>query len=432
MNDSDLAQFINITGADSTQAKHLLEASGGNVEQAIQLYFSGVSESSQPAQPQQQSNEPNISQGEEEEVREPIPQTAQTLVGGGGGGISPPTIGGNSGIAQDFPQNLLNSLPPEMQAMVTGVQGSGASSRGTGRTQRRSTSPRSQRRRDQFDALFKPPTDIIFNGTMDAAMEEARKQGKWLLINIQDESNFDSLQLNRDLWSNEGIKDLVNALSIFWQEDRKNSEGQRACTFYDIEEFPTIGLINPKTGEISLKWTGSVTLAEFNDKLMSHVERYPLEVDNPTESQSSQPMSQSSDFSNDEMAEAISASLQESQSSKSQEIETNQNQEHSNIEKQSQENVKSPRVDHTQYLGNKSDSGITRLQLRFPNGGKEVICLKTEAPLAALYDLFESKVEEAKESKFEVIFGGKTVEPDEKRTLADAGISRAALSIRFL
>jgi hypothetical protein len=46
---------------------------------------------------------------------------------------------------------------------------------------------------------------------------------RWILVNIQDPSEFASQRLNRDTWSNEKIKAIITESFLFWQA----SDGKR-------------------------------------------------------------------------------------------------------------------------------------------------------------------------------------------------------------
>jgi hypothetical protein len=55
--------------------------------------------------------------------------------------------------------------------------------------------------------LFRPPTDLLFVGTYDEAIERAKAMKQlWLVVNVQDVHEFDSQRLNRDTWSDAGVR----------------------------------------------------------------------------------------------------------------------------------------------------------------------------------------------------------------------------------
>lgn len=48
----------------------------------------------------------------------------------------------------------------------------------------------------------------------------AKNEGKWLLVNIQDEIVFASHMLNRDTWADDVVQNLVASGFVFWQVRR--------------------------------------------------------------------------------------------------------------------------------------------------------------------------------------------------------------------
>lgn len=65
--------------------------------------------------------------------------------------------------------------------------------------------------------LFRPPLEVLFKGTFEKARSTAAKQQRWLLLNLQDPGVFDCQLLNRDTWSDEGVKALIKASFIMIQ-----------------------------------------------------------------------------------------------------------------------------------------------------------------------------------------------------------------------
>ncbi len=51
---------------------------------------------------------------------------------------------------------------------------------------------------------------------LQAKLDSAQK-AKWLLVNIQDVQEFDCQVLNRDVWNNPVVAELVKANFLFWQ-----------------------------------------------------------------------------------------------------------------------------------------------------------------------------------------------------------------------
>ena len=49
------------------------------------------------------------------------------------------------------------------------------------------------------------------------AREAGQQKKKWLLVNLQDSSEFASQVLNRDVWSNHNVKDIIKQHFLFLQ-----------------------------------------------------------------------------------------------------------------------------------------------------------------------------------------------------------------------
>ena len=62
---------------------------------------------------------------------------------------------------------------------------------------------------------------LTYSFTSYFPLRQARLAGehkrKWLLVNVQDSKEFASQVLNRDVWSNHNVKDIIREYFIFWQ-----------------------------------------------------------------------------------------------------------------------------------------------------------------------------------------------------------------------
>lgn len=103
-------------------------------------------------------------------------------------------------------------------------------------------------------SLFRPPFDIMEKIDLDTAKVQGRLSKKWILINIQDATEFQCQVLNRDFWSLDRIKQKVRENFIFLQYQNDLSNGYNYTNFYQTEAFPHIAILDPYTGERVLKW----------------------------------------------------------------------------------------------------------------------------------------------------------------------------------
>ncbi len=114
--------------------------------------------------------------------------------------------------------------------------------------------------------LFKPPTELIFQGDLDDARKQARNSKKYLLITVFDPSEFSCLALNRDLFNDEDVQNLIKEHFLFLYLYADSDEGKRHLMFYPIQNFPYIGILDPLTGERLKQWNVGLTPLEFQSE----------------------------------------------------------------------------------------------------------------------------------------------------------------------
>lgn len=102
--------------------------------------------------------------------------------------------------------------------------------------------------------LYRPSFDIITFLNLDDAKVEGQKKNKWLLINIQKLSIFQSQILNRDLWSNFLVKKIIKNNFLFLQYHFDSSNGITYLNYYNVSDFPHIAILDPITGEKIFQW----------------------------------------------------------------------------------------------------------------------------------------------------------------------------------
>ena len=74
--------------------------------------------------------------------------------------------------------------------------------------------------RDQtLSDMFSPPDKILYDGVFQDARQFAKAQSKWLLVNIQRESDFACHALNRDVWKDGVVESIIADSFVFWQCD---------------------------------------------------------------------------------------------------------------------------------------------------------------------------------------------------------------------
>jgi len=63
--------------------------------------------------------------------------------------------------------------------------------------------------------IYQVPIDIITQGLFDEIKQLACNNDKWLLVNIQSDGEFQSHLLNRDVFSDDSVKELIKCKVFF-------------------------------------------------------------------------------------------------------------------------------------------------------------------------------------------------------------------------
>lgn len=300
------AVFMSITSVEDPQiAAQFLEMAGGNLEHAVSLFFehgAGVAEEPQevapsatePEETDEQmaerlqnemygSSSANAAANDEFDefgVRRPIEPTRETLIPhdyygapvGMGNPINPmghfitpqQSMFGSSqrGIFNQTSENAIIELDSDDSDIDSDNHLSS--------TQRRLAN------------IFRPPWDIITKATLDQAKIMAKDQGRWILINIQDVTDFRCQVLNRDFWSSRQVKNVVEENFIFLQfhHDAPGGISYRNLYPFPDDEFPHIAILDPITGEQMLKWSEKPEIHQWIDQVTDFLHKYKLHSNN--------------------------------------------------------------------------------------------------------------------------------------------------------
>ncbi|XP_065175328.1 UBX domain-containing protein 7-like [Sycon ciliatum] len=275
----DIKQFIAVTGVKRDAAVLMLEACNGNVELAIQLQLDSggndpsasngtASRSAQSASSSSSSSGRSHAQAtastqpaadlDEDGIRAPIPARREVLVGNPG--LLPARR--RTRVNANNPFNHMRDFQAEGLLNVDGVgpRGNGTDS-GIG----------------NLSHLFRPPVDIMFRGSLEAAREAGSAAGKWILVDIHDPQVFECQKLNRDLWRHKDVRCILEDSFVFWQVQADSIDGRRFQQFYTFGECPQIAFLDPRTGE-RLEHFGFMEHAEFCRRAEDFLSRHALPI----------------------------------------------------------------------------------------------------------------------------------------------------------
>lgn len=290
--DSEIATFLAFTGTeDEATAKRFLDLTGNNVEYAVQLFMesgaNGASGSSSGPNGGN-SNDGDVAQRLQQEAYQENVREADTNVhrhetlmdswsdlgamqhpadriqdmfGRGRVGVFNQRFGDEDELDDDDayddsdePQIVELDDEDEEEEMVD-------LDRETSPPRNRRSRVRQERMNDltstqrRLAQLFKPPFEIIERTNLDGAKQKGRAEKRWILMNIQDPSEFQCQVLNRDFWSKPEIKQCVKENFIFLQFQHDSVNGESYVNFYHTDGYPHISILDPMTGERVRKWT---------------------------------------------------------------------------------------------------------------------------------------------------------------------------------
>uniref|UniRef100_F1L464 UBX domain-containing protein 7 n=2 Tax=Ascaris TaxID=6251 RepID=F1L464_ASCSU len=128
--------------------------------------------------------------------------------------------------------------------------------------------------RRSLQVLFRPPLELIFRGEWESARAEAQRLGVWLMVNIQNVREFACQALNRDVWSNAAVKELLRSNFLFWQIYHDSADGNRIGNYYRITSYPAIFVVDPRTGELLTQFRAQDAVS-FCDQVTTFLDTFP-------------------------------------------------------------------------------------------------------------------------------------------------------------
>ncbi|KAJ2082268.1 UBX domain protein Ubx2 [Coemansia sp. RSA 988] len=280
MESEKVQNFCAVTGAEPDVAAGYLQVSESNVEQAISLYFEN---GGQPLHAHGQPAAGAVSAApassgvdfDSDGTRAPIPSHSAVLADGyddgmgsgyhhtSFGGYQQHPLHGSAAAATAssiFNQRTAGRVPFRDFAQEAAEMAGGDATAPDGESGMSS-------RRSRLAELFKPPFEIMHRGNLDSARQTAMREGKWVLINLQELSEFQCQALNRDIWRQDIVKEVVGKEFVFLQIATDTPEGRRFTTMYNPTSFPFIAAIHPKTGEQRTSFTRYMNVADIIEDL---------------------------------------------------------------------------------------------------------------------------------------------------------------------
>jgi len=474
--DGIITQFCDIADTTPDVAKNYLSVADGLLENALQLYFSGFEIPKKSADPvpidvddveaessttHHQPPPPAV-----DDVRAPIAATTDILVDDFNYGS----------WQQTSYQQSFQALDP-FRDFSTETEEFRYSDEEDEETWNKSK---------KLSELFKIPYDIIFNGSFNEAREDAKKNSKWLLVNIQDTSEFACQVLNRDLWKNKDVKDLIKENFVFIQYPITSREGQQYKQFYPFEKYPHISLVDPRTGERIRVWDKVMKAEEFVDELIDFLVANNLKSSQPLKTNTNHESEiQNKNYDTMTEDEQIKAAIEMSMKDKKMKnnesinepitIEDDDDEDYYNdyIDEDDFGSDNNSQIDETEHKTKKESKGknkeeeeegfvidpsltkdelcekfhkkfksvvnpeptsgnTTDIQFRLPDGKRMVRSFLVEDKVLVLFEYIKGSIPESVEKPFDLLNFRESLIDKINQTIHEAGVEDSAISISYI
>ncbi|OBA20101.1 hypothetical protein METBIDRAFT_45295 [Metschnikowia bicuspidata var. bicuspidata NRRL YB-4993] len=471
--DDSIDTFLAFTATDDPAlAKQFLDVSGGNLEYAVQLYMES---GSNQAAPLASRNDEELAQRlqleayEDNGVREADANVhrhetlldsfpaydsgvdhARAIFGAGRVGIFNQRFDEDGDYGDQFDENLdMNDSESEDQIVELHLDEEEENIIEVDLDEEPISQPnrrlRTQRERlneltstqRRLAELFKPPFDLILRTSLDGARKEGREQKKWILVNIQDPTEFQCQVLNRDFWSDPSIKEIVRSEFIFLQYQNDSPHGQSYLNFYSVDSCPHISILDPMTGERVFKWSDGVVpnVEEWVSDVELFLEKFSL-----LPGSSNPVVKHDVKIDPDAMTEEqqIEYAMKQSMGGSAGTIEKASSNSGSDNEMplSVEESLDPFEAIEPKKHAEPGSSPLTRVQIRFPNGKRLIHKFDPEKDtVLTLYQWLKYVLSETEESEFGIGNEGFTISCAGKpklldcisQTIKEAGLANASI-----
>ncbi|PSN64834.1 hypothetical protein BS50DRAFT_589302 [Corynespora cassiicola Philippines] len=405
----------------------------------------------------------------EEDVRAPMARTTETLVG-------PGSNWGPSG-ADDIDDMVQDQLAARRQARgarpgifnqratQNSVWDDSASSSARRRALETATGGASEQssKMNMLAELFRPPFELMFQGTWDKARDDGKEEEKWLLVNIQDPAIFDCQRLNRDIWKNDDIKATVRENFIFLQYAKDDPRGQQYINYYfhardSSDAYPHIAIVDPRTGEQVKVWSGPPLPepVDFHAQLHEFLDRYSLKANAKNPIATRKPERKKVDVNRMTEEEMLEMALQNS-------LDNNKGPKDDDPDALTKDTSGSgkgkEKVDETADVAEPEPNGssdspfalisahnphteptttdpkiTTRIQFRGPSGRPIVRRFNLSDPVRRIFEWIkaDSPWEGKEGAEFDIVFMGKNLMEHLDSTIEEASLKSASVMVEFI
>lgn len=299
VDDSAIDQVMTVTAVERSRAEALLATSGGNVERAINLFFEASSAAAGQADcghppgtsDTVQSESSPVDVVDEQSVRAPILPRADIIAEAGHDAANYTQLDWYSSGSHrrrfrrhpnphrtDSVFDKFRDFSAEIKWQEQNLGRMGRARAGSSSSVARAVGSNGRgdnTKRRTLEEMFRPPLELLCMGTFQLARDRGVAQRRWLLVNVQNTAEFACQTLNRDVWSQPTVADLIRRRFVLWQVYHESGEGLKYRTFYPVSRWPYVAAIDPRTGELLRVWhwqqqDSDSVLQQLNDFLTAH------------------------------------------------------------------------------------------------------------------------------------------------------------------
>ncbi|KAG5531950.1 hypothetical protein RHGRI_026529 [Rhododendron griersonianum] len=281
------------------------------------------------------------------------------------------------------------------------------------------------------------------------AKDAAKFQDKWFLVNVQSTKEFSSHMLNRDTWANEAVAQTISSNFIFWQVYDDTEEGRKVSTYYKLDSFPVILVIDPITGQKMRSWRGMVQAESLLENLLPFLDGSPkdhhvsLSHKRPREGsqtpahkvQEAPVAADATNEEDEELLQALAASMEGTKDAIG--GVTTIDKDVTNGEKEEEQMPPPKKATYPQLPEEPTGDRnlLCRVGVRLPDGRRLQRSFWHTDPIQLLWSFCSTHLEEAEQRPFrltQAIPGASNVlDYDSKLTFAESGLANSMISVTW-
>ncbi|KYN96575.1 hypothetical protein PRSY57_1122600 [Plasmodium reichenowi] len=122
---------------------------------------------------------------------------------------------------------------------------------------------------DTFQKLFSPPESLICSLSFEEVRIKSKQENKFILVNIQN-TEFESLRLNRDIWNNDVIQQIIKTSFILWLRYEYDQDAALFMNTYKVHKLPYLCVLCKRTGRQLKVWN----IRNFQDPICAQSQLY--------------------------------------------------------------------------------------------------------------------------------------------------------------